>query len=139
MTCRNTTLAMVSHGRNNIVILNNSEYGEFRSILIIVAKNPLDSLAVIAKQEGQKLHRDLPERERRDTIEQQISKIEIEIDAEVGRKKQLESDLRSSTPIGIKTSGIEKNLEKCKERLNALTMLSMSYQAGMTDADTPED
>lgn len=104
-----------------------------------VAKNPLDSLAVIAKQEGQKLHRDLPERERRDTIEQQISKIEIEIDAEVGRKKQLESDLRSSTPIGIKTSGIEKNLEKCKERLNALTMLSMSYQAGMTDADTPED
>lgn len=31
------------------------------------------------------------------------------------------------------------NLKVSLERLNALTMLSMSYQAGMTDADTPED
>ena len=79
---------------------------------------------MIAKQEGQKLHRDLPERERRDTIEQQISKIEIEIDAEIGRKKQLESDLRSSTPIGIKTSGIEKNLEKCKGESHLKSFIS---------------
>ena len=56
----------------------------------------MDSLAAVAKEEGSKLHRDLPGRERRDTIEQQISKIESEIDAEIGRKKKLESDLLSA-------------------------------------------
>jgi hypothetical protein len=67
-------------------------------------------LAVFAKEEGQRLHRDLPEKERKNKIESTISKIESEIDVEVSRKKQLESDLKSS---GM-TSNIEIHLKKCK-------------------------
>ena len=75
-------------------------------------------LAVFAKEEGQKLHRDLPERERRNTIEQTISKIETEIDVEVGRKKQLECDL-ARTPLTPKSSAVEINLKKCKGQSNS--------------------
>ena len=62
--------------------------------LFLAAKNQDDMLAVFAKKEGEKLHRDLPEGERKSTIEQTLSKIETEIDFEVSRQKQFESDLR---------------------------------------------
>jgi len=94
----------------------------FLNFNFLAAKNQDDMLAVFAKEEGQKLHRDLPERERRNTIEQTISKIETEIDVEVTRKKQLEVDLRTASPAGQptqKSSAVEINLKKCKGQSTA--------------------
>jgi hypothetical protein len=43
-----------------------------------------------------------------------------------------------SHQIIFSLSNLKVSLLNTSERLNALTMLSMSYQAGMNDADSPE-
>lgn len=99
----------------------------------LAGKTSNDMLAAVVKEEGKSLHRDLPEEERRSELEQCIAKVEREIDDETSRLRSLEIDIRNPA----KRVKAEIDLQKCKDRLESLTMLNMQYKSGMEDADSP--
>lgn len=105
----------------------NKHYGS------LAGKTSNDMLAAMAKEEGKSLHRDLPDDERRSELEQCIAKVEREIDDETSRLRSLEIEIRNPT----KRCKAEIDLQKCKDRLESLTMLNMQYKSGMEDADSP--
>ena len=65
--------------------------------------------AVLAKAEGSKIFSDLPVEERKFAIEKEMSKIEVEIDAELGRKHLMQLELQND-PDSI---SLENNIKKC--------------------------
>jgi hypothetical protein len=78
--------------------------------IILVAKNHEDMLAVLAKAEGSKIFSDLPDEARKFALEKEISKIEDEIEAELGRKHLMQLELQNSP---YPTNSLENNIKKC--------------------------
>ena len=66
-------------------------------------------LAVLAKAEGSKIFSDLPDEARQFALEKEISKIEDEIEAELGRKHLMQLELQNN-PDSI---SLENNIKKC--------------------------
>ena len=65
--------------------------------------------AVLAKAEGSKIFSDLPVEERKFAIEKEMSKIEGEIEAELGRKHLMQLEFQCN-PDSI---SLENNIKKC--------------------------
>ena len=82
---------------------------QFSFIIFLVAKNHEDMLAVLAKAEGSKIFSDLPDEARQFALEKEISKIEDEIEAELGRKHLMQLELQNN-PDSI---SLENNIKKC--------------------------
>ena len=76
----------------------------------LVAKNHEDMFAVLAKAEGSKIFSDLPDEARKFALEKEISKIENEIEAELGRKHLMQLELQNSP---YPTNSLENNIKKC--------------------------
>lgn len=97
----------------------------------LVAKNHEDMLAVLAKAEGSKIFSDLPDEARQFALEKEISKIEDEIEAELGRKHLMQLELQNN-PDSI---SLENNIKKCAERVTSLQTLLMTYTSAMQDTE----
>ena len=65
--------------------------------------------AVLAKAEGSKIFSDLSVEERKFAIEKEMSKIEDEIEAELGRKHLMQLELQKHSD----SISLENNIKKC--------------------------
>ncbi|CAM9469284.1 unnamed protein product [Lampetra planeri] len=100
-----------------------------------------DSVYLAVKEIGREIFRGMPAEERRSKLEQMLDKLQQEVEAELEQRNSLEREERQACAAGAdakKVVNVTHSLRKSTERLQALTLLSIHYRAGMEEEDQPE-
>ncbi|XP_067858240.1 PDZ domain-containing protein 8 [Heptranchias perlo] len=96
-----------------------------------------DSVFIAVKEIGRDLYRGLPTDERFQKLELMLDKLQNEIDQELEHNYALMKDEKESTDPR-KKSLLSAALSKSGERLQALTLLTIHYKAGIEDLELSE-
>uniref|UniRef100_S4RPE3 PDZ domain containing 8 n=1 Tax=Petromyzon marinus TaxID=7757 RepID=S4RPE3_PETMA len=100
-----------------------------------------DSVYLAVKEIGREIFRGMPAEERRSKLEQMLDKLQQEVEAELEQRNTLEREERQACAAGSdakKVANVTHSLRKSTERLQALTLLSIHYRAGMEEEDQSE-
>ncbi|ELW71002.1 PDZ domain-containing protein 8 [Tupaia chinensis] len=96
-----------------------------------------DSVFIAVKEIGRDLYRGLPTEERIQKLEFMLDKLQNEIDQELEHNNSLVREEKETTDTR-KKSLLSAALAKSGERLQALTLLTIHYRAGIEDTETLE-
>ncbi|XP_043118661.1 PDZ domain-containing protein 8 [Puntigrus tetrazona] len=96
-----------------------------------------DSVFIAVKEIGRDLYRGLPTDERSQKLEFMLDKLQQEIDQELEHNNSLSAEERETIDSRRKAL-ISAALAKSGERLQALTLLTIHYRAGIEDLESVE-
>ncbi|XP_069468010.1 PDZ domain-containing protein 8 [Ambystoma mexicanum] len=96
-----------------------------------------DSVFIAVKEIGRDLYRGLPTDERFQKLEFMLDKLQCEIDQELEHNNSLLREEKETTDAR-KKSLLSAALSKSGERLQALTLLTIHYRAGVEDLESLE-
>uniref|UniRef100_A0AAV2JQD5 PDZ domain-containing protein 8 n=1 Tax=Knipowitschia caucasica TaxID=637954 RepID=A0AAV2JQD5_KNICA len=96
-----------------------------------------DSVFIAVKEIGRDLYRGLPTDERAQKLELMLDKLQQEIDQELEHNNTLLVEERDA-PDARRKAAVGGALSKSGERLQALTLLTIHYRAGIEDLETTE-
>ncbi|XP_061491859.1 PDZ domain-containing protein 8 [Rhineura floridana] len=97
-----------------------------------------DSVFIAVKEIGRDLYRSLPTEERIQKLEVMLEKLQYEIDQELENNNSLIREKKETTDTRKKML-LSAALAKSGERLQALTLLTIHYRAGIEDIEALEN
>uniref|UniRef100_A0A8C4Q231 PDZ domain containing 8 n=1 Tax=Eptatretus burgeri TaxID=7764 RepID=A0A8C4Q231_EPTBU len=106
-----------------------------KSALVAVPVSLEDSVYLAVKDIGREIFRGLPPEDRQERIKVMLEKLQQEVELELEQRVALEKEVQDIKCDGSKPSQLTHALRKSTERLQALTLLSIHYRAGLEEGD----
>uniref|UniRef100_UPI00358F4BCA PDZ domain-containing protein 8 n=1 Tax=Myxine glutinosa TaxID=7769 RepID=UPI00358F4BCA len=106
-----------------------------KSELVAVPVSLEDSVYLAVKDIGREIFRGLPPEDRQERLEVMLEKLQQEVELELEQRVALEKELQDIKCDGAKSFQLTHSLRKSTERLQALTLLSIHYRAGLEEGD----